>query len=64
LSETINEDGIRKIKEIQKEAIKKIHTIMNSPFYEGDIPFFTIDMCDTMEFSGLNDNFETAEVLQ
>jgi len=64
LSETINEDGIRKIKEIQKEAIKKIHTIMNSPFYEGDIPFFTIDMCDTMELSGLNDNFETAEVLQ
>lgn len=64
MSETINEDGIRKIKEIQKEAIKKIHAIMNSPFYEGDIPFFTLDMCDTMEFGGSTTNSEMREVLQ
>ncbi len=49
LSESINEDGIRKIKEIQKEAVKKIHAIMQSPFYEGDIPFFTLDLCDTLD---------------
>ena len=58
MSESINEDGIRKIKEVQKEAIKKIHAIMNSPFYEGDIPFFTLDLCDTMVFG------ERTEVVQ
>ena len=58
LSETLNEDGIRKIKEIQKEAIKKIYAVMNSPFYEGEIPFFTLDMCDTLSFD------EICEVMQ
>jgi hypothetical protein len=48
MSESLNEDGIKKIKEIQKEAIKKIITIMNSPYYEGDIPFFTLDMAETL----------------
>lgn len=58
LSESINVEGIAKIKEIQKEAIKKIHNIMKSPFYEGDIPFFTLDMCDTLDLGG------SKEVLQ
>ena len=48
MSESLNEEGIQKIKEIQKEAIKKMMTIMNSPYYEGDIPFFTLDMADTL----------------
>lgn len=55
LSESINEEGILKIKEIQKEAIKKIHNIMKSPFYEGEIPFFTLDMCDTLDLGQNNE---------
>ncbi|EQC50502.1 hypothetical protein [Bacteriovorax sp. DB6_IX] len=64
MSETINEDGIRKIKEIQKEAIKKIHAIMNSPFYEGDIPFFTLDLCDTLRLGHETVESENTGVLQ
>lgn len=48
LSETINEEGIQKIKEIQKEAVKKTYQIMQSPFYEGTIPYFSVQICDTL----------------
>jgi hypothetical protein len=48
LSESINEDGIKKVKEVQKEAIKKIYAIMNSPYYEGEIPYFTVHCMDTL----------------
>jgi hypothetical protein len=48
LSETLNEEGIKKIKEVQKEAIKKVYDIMRSPFYEGKIPYFTVQVCDTL----------------
>lgn len=47
LSESLSEEGIQKVKEAQKEAIKKIIDIMKSPFYEGDIPYFTLAMSDT-----------------
>ena len=50
MSETLSEEGIQKVKTIQKEAIKKIYDVMRSPFYEGDIPFFTLDMSDTLSF--------------
>ncbi|OFZ51346.1 MAG: hypothetical protein A2381_06265 [Bdellovibrionales bacterium RIFOXYB1_FULL_37_110] len=50
LSESLNEDGIKKIKEIQKEAVKKIYEAMNCPFYEGDIPYFTLNMSDTLTY--------------
>lgn len=50
MSESINEEGIQKIKAIQKEAVKKIYDVMRSPFYEGSIPFFTLDMSDTLSF--------------
>ncbi len=50
MSETLNEEGIQKIKTVQKDAIKKIYDIMRSPFYEGTIPFFTLDMSDTLSF--------------
>lgn len=50
MSETLSEEGIQKVKAIQKEAIKKIYDVMRSPFYEGDIPFFTLDMSDTFTF--------------
>lgn len=47
LSESLNEEGIEKIKAVQKEAVKKMIDIMNSPFYEGEIPYFALNMCDT-----------------
>jgi hypothetical protein len=50
MSETLSEEGIQKVKTVQKEAIKKIYDIMRSPFYEGNIPFFTLDMSDTLSF--------------
>ncbi len=50
MSESLSEEGIQKVKTIQKEAIKKIYDVMRSPFYEGEIPFFTLDMSDTLSF--------------
>ena len=47
MSESLNEEGIQKIKAIQKEAVLKMLDVFKSPFYEGDIPFFTLNMCDT-----------------
>ena len=54
LSESLNEDGIKKIKEIQKEAVKKIFEVMNCPYYEGDIPYFTLNMNDTLTYDNNN----------
>jgi hypothetical protein len=47
MSESLNSEGIEKIKAAQKEAVKKIIDIMNSPFYEGDVPYFSLHMCDS-----------------
>ena len=49
MSECLNEEGILKIKAIQKEAVKKIIEIMKSPYWEGDIPYFTLMMSDSQE---------------
>ncbi len=49
MSESLNEEGLQKIKSIQKEAVKKIIDIMKSPFYEGDIPYFSLNMCDSQK---------------
>lgn len=48
LSESLNEDGIKKVKDIQKEAIKKIYNVMMSPYYEGNIPYFSVSLMDTL----------------
>jgi hypothetical protein len=48
LSESLSEEGIQKIKDIQKEAVKKTYQVMQSPFYEGNIPYFTVQVCDTL----------------
>jgi hypothetical protein len=53
MSESLNEEGIQKVKTIQKDAIKKIYDVMKSPFYEGEIPFFTLDMSDTFSFESM-----------
>lgn len=51
LSESLSIEGIKKIKEIQKAAIKEIHTIMNSPYFEGEIPYFSFFCMDTLNLS-------------
>lgn len=51
LSESINMDGIKKIKEIEKNAVQEIYNIMSSPYYEGDIPYFSMMISDRMSYS-------------
>jgi hypothetical protein len=50
LSESMNEDGIKKIKEIQKEAVQKIYDIMNDPRYSGAFHYFSLNLCDTTDY--------------
>lgn len=52
LSETVNLEGVRKIKEIQKEAVQRIYEIMASSDYEGEIPYMVLNIADTIELSG------------
>ena len=44
LSESLNEDGINKIKSIQKEAIEKMKAIIKCPSNAGTHQFFTIHL--------------------
>ena len=44
LSESLNEDGINKIKSIQKEAIEKMKAIIKCPSNAGTHHFFTIHL--------------------
>ncbi|MFZ8934905.1 MAG: hypothetical protein ACO20H_01585 [Bacteriovoracaceae bacterium] len=48
MSESLNFEAIQKIKDIQKDALKKIYNIVNSPYYEGEIPFFLVSCQDTL----------------
>lgn len=48
LSEGMNEEGIKKIKEIEKEAVKKIYDLMNSEDMQGCIPYFALVVSDVM----------------
>lgn len=50
LSESINEEGITKIKDLQREAAKKIFAILNSPFYEGEIPYFSLVLSEAFHY--------------
>jgi hypothetical protein len=59
LSEGMNEDGIKKIKEIKKDAVKKIYDLMNDKKYQGNIAYFSITMSDVL---GITPNNQ--EVLQ
>jgi transcriptional regulator with XRE-family HTH domain len=53
LSETISEEGIKKVKEIQKECVEKIYQIFKSPYYEGEHHYFTLNLSDTITHSEL-----------
>jgi AraC-like DNA-binding protein len=48
LSEGMNEAGIQKIKEIEKEAVKKIFEIMNQKQNQGMIPYFSVVISDVL----------------
>jgi len=47
LSESLNEDAIRRIKDIQRDAVKQTHAIMRDTEAHGDIPYFTLNLCET-----------------
>lgn len=48
MSESLCMDAIAEIKKIQKECVMKMHAIMNNPDSFGDIPYFTINLSETM----------------
>jgi hypothetical protein len=51
LSEGMNNEGIQKIKEIEKDAVKKIYEIMCTKNLQGDIPYFALIVSDVMGMS-------------
>lgn len=48
MSEGMNEMGIKKIKEIKLEAVKKILHLMNDKSFQGDIPYFAVVLSDVL----------------
>jgi hypothetical protein len=48
LSEGLTEAGIKKIKEIEIEAVKNVYEIMNEKKNHGDIPYFSLFMSDVL----------------
>ena len=62
LSEGMNEEGIKKIKEVEKEAVKKIFDLMNNQENQGTIPYYAVVLSDVL---GLTPTKKTNEgVLQ
>lgn len=55
LSEGMNEEGIKKIKEIEKDAVKKIFELMNNEKMQGTIPYFALVVSDVMGATPSND---------
>lgn len=53
LSEGLNAEGIKRVKEIEKEAVLKIFEVMNNENYQGLIPYFSIVLSDVMGKSDL-----------
>lgn len=47
LSESMSKEAIVEIKNIQREATKKISAIMNDPNNMGEIPYFTLNLAET-----------------
>ena len=47
MSESMNKEAIAEIKNIQREAAKKIAAIMDDVNNRGDIPYFTINLSET-----------------
>ena len=47
LSESLNEEAIKAIKDIQRDAVQRTHAVMKSETSQGDIPYFTLNICET-----------------
>ena len=62
LSEGMSEKGIQKIKEIEKEAVKKIFDIMSTSENQGPIPYFAVVLSDVLGLTPKNS--QPAGVLQ
>ena len=61
LSEGMSEVGIKKIKEIEKDAVKKIFDLMNNKDNQGTIPYYAVILSDVL---GLTPNKFNEGVLQ
>ena len=61
LSEGMNETGIKKIKEIENDAVKKIYDLMNDKKNQGEIAYFAVIFSDVL---GLTPNQNLKGVLQ
>lgn len=48
MSESLCENAIAEIKKIQRDCVQKIHSIMNDSESFGHIPYFTINLSETM----------------
>lgn len=48
LSESLNADAIKAIKDIERDAVKKVFDIMNSDNSVGDIPYFSLFISDIL----------------
>ena len=48
LSEGMTEEGIHRIKEIEKDAVKKIYDLMNTESLQGTIPYFALVISDVI----------------
>lgn len=47
LSESLTEEAIQQIKNIQRDAVKATHAVMSQKENQGHIPYFTLNMCET-----------------
>lgn len=60
LSEGMNEEGIKKIKEIEKEAVKKVFEVMNTEKFQGELAYFSLFLSDVIGATPLKENAEGA----
>ncbi|MDO9182148.1 MAG: hypothetical protein Q7U04_07055 [Bacteriovorax sp.] len=56
LSEGMNEMGIKKIKEVEKEAVKKIYNLMNDESCQGNIAYFAVILSDVLGLTPSSQN--------
>jgi len=69
LSESLSHQAVARIKEIQKEAAKRVYEIMNEQSNLGDVPYFTLQLCESFDYQAKNSkksfvSVETTGVLQ
>ncbi len=64
LSEGMNEEGINLIKEIEKNAVKKIFDLMSDKKLQGNIPYYSVVLSDVIGLTPNKENAHEAGVLQ